>query len=879
MCVRVRVSAKRRFLRCEVVRYVEMKSSFSASATPTAEDQALAAELAAADADDGAADDAAAVQALPQDRFPPLDPAVVQRCKSATCDDVTRIDRDVVERGMFAFFNNDFAGAEALYAEHYRTDPLIANAYGTLGTIRAVLSFDPKEIAEANNRLLYSAAFGNAVLPPRGSIVGGLARGVASFFSKKTQETPRMSTAEFRAHVVIAESELLRAQLLLLQDSITAYLKAGLCLRRGYNTYDKLRKYIDACGGPGAKDHNADPHSLGGMHFGLGAIHAVTSILPPKILFVLKSMGYMHDRVAGFQHLNTCLNSGTLRAPIASLLMLAFHSMLPSFATLTTPMHLAPAEQVLATTLRMFPASIIHLWMSGRFARLRRNVDGSLTVFRQCVEFGNAMGGHLPQLKHFALYDEGWSHCAVGQWRAAANCFAILEKESNWSRVLYAYAQGCCCEMLLGEAVRSNATKPCDPADLLALRNEAAACFYRSDQYPSYKLAGKTISVEQFVRARLRLLRACGYCSTNVPFLQRAAAHPALAALLPGWARSAAPPPESPIIFPVAPHSGFELAMLFNVFTQTPPDALRAALASIERSTQLQEAYLRALLAARTVAPEVIQDLLQASSDAAAAAAAAAAASGASVASPQQASPAGFGGETPVGVGSPGALDEEDAGAGGASVWNLYGMVGAGAGSDDEADAAKAAAAKSPADVAAAQRKREAKYVARHVVAAREHLGALFLARATLLRELGRFREAHAVYATLLSDPPTFASAEIAEGMAELLEQCGKTFRKTMMSRLGSRSSLTQGTFLTETWVLPHACYESAVAIHLEGTAAQSNSDVTERARGQNLTEEAKQRFASHKKMFGGTDYSFEMQMGFRLHLTNDVLQSSAGTR
>lgn len=248
-------------------------------------------------------------------RFPPPSQAIIDRCRTATKEQVKKLDTDVVIEGMNLFFNNRFKEAEDLFEAHHTEDPLIANAYGTLGTIRALMSFEGPDINEACNRLVYSNSFASKISPKGKGVLGT----VGSWFSRNKQKE-LMTCTEFRALICMGEAELLRANVLLLNDSMTGYLKAGLALRRGYNIYDRLQKYVAQY----PDEHGADEHSLGGMHFGLGAIHVTTSILPPKILNFLKALGYMHDRTIGFDHLQKCLDSKTLRAPIASLFMLAF---------------------------------------------------------------------------------------------------------------------------------------------------------------------------------------------------------------------------------------------------------------------------------------------------------------------------------------------------------------------------------------------------------------------------------------------------------------------------------------------------------------------------------------------------------------------------
>jgi tetratricopeptide (TPR) repeat protein len=517
--------------------------------------QAELAEAAAIEAGDE--DD---TQQTDTNRFPPLAPEALEQLRKADAAHIGKYD-GLVNEALNAFFNNDFAHAENLLEKTYKLDPLAASAYGTLGSIRAMLSFDIKDINEASNRLVYSAAFGNGVQPKGDGLVGG----VVSWW--KGTRSDRLTPAQIRGLVVVGESELLRANVLLITDTFSGYIKAGLALRRGYAIYDRLLKYISKYD----KDHGADANSVGGIHFGIGSIHLVTSILPPKLLALLRALGYMHDRALGFEHLNKCLHSKTLRSPIASLLLLAFHGILPSFAPLTIERNIPLADVVIKATLAMFPDSIIHLWLSGRVERIKKHNSGAIATFENCVGQSAKLRDALPQLEHFALYDLAWSYTARADWQHALACFSQLEHESQWSKMFYTYAQGACFDMMAvdvalacdaaGDADDAGKIRLlfCDPlgvaleeeddvaamqaedevlmdsaaaahfaavtlADLhdaskrstpefdalsffqrvRLLRGLARRCFQRAIGYNSIKVGGKVISVEQFCKRRLK---------------------------------------------------------------------------------------------------------------------------------------------------------------------------------------------------------------------------------------------------------------------------------------------------------------------------------------------------------------------------------------
>jgi hypothetical protein len=538
--------------------------------------------------------------------LPAIDAATVDACRLRTALEIRDVDDVVAVTAQRCFFHNDVAQAEAMLRGARFKDPLAANGYGVIGTVRALLSTEQADVNEGCERLMFAAAFGRAILPPEGSVVTKTVSAVAgaaswlyrSVTKKDAPAVPDMTPAEFRAHVIVAEAETLRATLLLLQETLAGYLKAGFALRRSYNIYDRLQKYIEAKkkqrgGSTTDEDVVPDRNSLYGMYFGLGCIHVVTSILPPKVVVLLKALGYMHDRQTGFQYLMKALASDTLRSPLASLSMLAYHALLPSFASLLAKESVPFARRVLDETLRMYPVSLIHLWLAGRTMRLERAVPESITTFQRCIELSKSSSLHelLPQLHHFALYDLGWSHCLQLRWAEAAAAFKELEMHSGWSKKAYAYAYGTCTEMIaLGECVEGG--KQLTAEEKLALRTEASDAFKRALRHAPIKLGGRVISIDQFVTRRLREVKRMALLTAGVT---AAAGGPAAS---PTGIEGATSPlyPNDPAYYdsddaelpaPVVlsnefinPLCGLHLLVLFNMTPQMETGALRVVAAS-----------------------------------------------------------------------------------------------------------------------------------------------------------------------------------------------------------------------------------------------------------------------------------------------------------
>ncbi|MDP2058741.1 MAG: DUF3808 domain-containing protein, partial [Flavobacteriaceae bacterium] len=323
------------------------------------------------------------------------------------------------------------------------------------------------------------------------------------------------------------------------------------------------------------------------------------------------------------------------------------------------------AEEVIKETLAVYPKSVIHLWLAGRVQRLKKDVMGSINIFSDCVAHSASLQSSLPQLKHFALYDLAQSYLAKSMWENARSCFEVLERESVWSKKFYAYAQGCC-------------------LDMLKKHDEAVVCYLRSATQPSIKLGGKTISVDQFVKRRTEQMFRVQKTLT-------------------GFAPGSPKLPKLTGSINLTKVPGIELAMLFNMFTQSEPADVETMLALTTEARKAAADSYGIPLDVATEAP-LAEGATSPGSDGVAAAADTVDETKADPSSP--ASPASGASETPVAA-------------------------------DDDAIADGETGEELPIDAYADEQIEQLRH---------EEVLVLTLMRATLLRELGRYDEAREEY-------------------------------------------------------------------------------------------------------------------------------------
>lgn len=178
-----------------------------------------------------------------------------------------------------------------------------------------------------------------------------------------------MPVADLHAALVTAESQLMGALLLLLQENTVSYVKArlalpraarchtiftqpapprhrataqaGLAVRSGWKLYQRCHRTI-------VEQRITDPEVVAGAprraasvrartalltvatatYFGVGVFNVVISILPPVVLRLVQVLGFSGDRELGLRLLRECLSLNAIRSPIAAFALLFYHVVL-----------------------------------------------------------------------------------------------------------------------------------------------------------------------------------------------------------------------------------------------------------------------------------------------------------------------------------------------------------------------------------------------------------------------------------------------------------------------------------------------------------------------------------------------------------------------
>ncbi|KAF9917811.1 Tetratricopeptide repeat protein 39B [Lobosporangium transversale] len=420
--------------------------------------------------------------------------------------------------GVRIFFENNFIEAQRIFASQDQVNPIYALGSGALAFMKACMTFNESDIQDAIRILQQSESLCNAQIhaaPKKSSsVISSVSKLVSSGWSyfgynkhssgkKGSAEAhpaapKHMTNGEIRARVVRAESLLLTSLILLLQESIMSYLKAGLNLRKGYKSYENIWTELKSMGDE--VNTLVDNNTLGGIYFGLGTIHIVLASMPAKILRVISSFGYSGDKAFGFDLVSKCIAGKGIRSPLGSLMFLSYYTLLAGFApSVLGETNIPIADKILNEALKDFKESAFFLYFEGRNCRLKGLIKESTAAFELASSKATVEWGQ--ELKRLCDYELGLNCAILMQWAQAAVYFEKLVKENYWSKGFFLYFKAA--------SLEAGGNK-----------EEAISIYQTIPGLVNRKFGGRTILVEQYVTRKVKMFEQTGFEDTNLPALE-----------------------------------------------------------------------------------------------------------------------------------------------------------------------------------------------------------------------------------------------------------------------------------------------------------------------------------------------------------------------
>jgi len=145
---------------------------------------------------------------------------------------------------------------------------------------------------------------------------------------KKAQKDAKKSgayyeqTSKLECDVIYADAMLARS---ITQLALNSYVKGGINLRKTWGSYYNLLKEVE-----NDKSGTIPKELAMNIKYGCGVFYAYLALVPAGLMRLLSAIGFISDKELGEEYLTEVLQSGTIRAPWAGLILLTLYLFLPT---------------------------------------------------------------------------------------------------------------------------------------------------------------------------------------------------------------------------------------------------------------------------------------------------------------------------------------------------------------------------------------------------------------------------------------------------------------------------------------------------------------------------------------------------------------------
>ncbi|KAG7525487.1 tetratricopeptide repeat protein 39C-like [Solea senegalensis] len=386
-------------------------------------------------------------------------------------------DAELALIGINMLLNNGFKESDDLFRKYRNYSPLMSFGASFVSFLNAMMTFEEEKMQlaledlKATEKMCESENTG--VIE---TIKNKIKRNMDS-------QRPGVTVVDrLQRQIIIADCQVYLAVLSFIKQELSAYIKGGWILRKAWKMYNKCYSDIthlqESCRrrDSGAKvtpssslsssseasdrscsssprpspSHRLDGVSSealdrlkGSVSFGYGLFHLCISMVPPHLLKIVNMLGFPGDRLQGLSALICASESKDMKAPLATLALLWYHTVVqPFFALDGTDVQagLAEAKSILQRRETTYPNSSLFMFFKGRVQRLECQISSALTSFSDALD----LASDQREIQHVCLYEIGWCSMIELNYRDSYKAFERLKIESRWSQCFYAYLTAVC---------------------------------------------------------------------------------------------------------------------------------------------------------------------------------------------------------------------------------------------------------------------------------------------------------------------------------------------------------------------------------------------------------------------------------------------------
>lgn len=370
-----------------------------------------------------------------------------------------REDSEMALAGINMLLNNGFRESDQLFKKYRNNSPLMSFGASFVSFLNAMMTFEDEKMQLACDDLKSTEKLCE-------SSEAGVIETIRNKIKKNVdmQRPTALDVDRLQRQIIIADCQVYLAVLSFVKQELSAYIKGGWILRKAWKIYNKCYSEIDALQlmhkkrsqesltSDRANDNHIPAMSLhqeslsrlkGAVSFGYGLFHLCISMVPPNLLKIINLLGFPGDRLQGLSSLMYASESKDMKAPLATLALLWYHTVVRPFFALDgmdAQAGLREAKEILRTKESIYPDSSLFLFFKGRIQRLECKINSALTSFQTALE----LAVDQREIQHVCLYEIGWCTMIEMNFKDAYKSFARLKNESRWSQCYYAYLTAVC---------------------------------------------------------------------------------------------------------------------------------------------------------------------------------------------------------------------------------------------------------------------------------------------------------------------------------------------------------------------------------------------------------------------------------------------------
>ncbi|XP_030069471.1 tetratricopeptide repeat protein 39C isoform X1 [Microcaecilia unicolor] len=362
--------------------------------------------------------------------------------------------------GINMLLNNGFKESDQLFRKYRTHSPLMSFGASFVSFLNAMMTFEEEKMQMAcddlktTERLCESEEMG-VIETIKSKIKKNVTAGRSTQFM----------VDRLQRQIIVADCQVYLAVLSFVKQELSAYIKGGWILRKAWKIYNKC--YLDInvlqemyqkklsqepLTSDTANDNHVATESVtedslnrlkGAVSFGYGLFHLCISMVPPNLLKIINLLGFPGDRLQGLSSLMYASESKDMKAPLATLALLWYHTVVRPFFALDgsdNQAGLQEAKEILQQKEAAYPNSSLFMFFKGRIQRLECQINSALTSFHTALELATDQR----EIQHVCLYEIGWCSMIEMNFKDAFKSFERLKNESRWSQCYYAYLTAVC---------------------------------------------------------------------------------------------------------------------------------------------------------------------------------------------------------------------------------------------------------------------------------------------------------------------------------------------------------------------------------------------------------------------------------------------------